>query len=227
MGIRVDLYLRELRELPGDVALGWREQGIRGVGAEIRRVTLGQVRWSNRYLIIERRLEDLSEAGPPAGVLIDAYQGPDWSALAPIAPARALRAFRARSERGGRTCIAAWRDGRPAGYTWVSESIEPEIESLPLVLPDDAVYGWHLHVAPRERGAGIGTALVRARLLHARARGFRREWRAIRADNRPAVRTAVKTGGELLVVGKASLTKRLGGTSAEYEPCLPRPAELE
>ena len=210
VGIRVDLYLRELRDFPGDAALGWREEGIRGVGAELRRVTLGQVRWSNRYLILERRLDDLSEAGLPAGVRIDAFGGPDWSALAPIAPARALRAFRARSERGGRTCIAAWRDGRPVGYTWVSESVEPEIEALPLGLPDDAVYGWHLHVAPRERGAGIGTALVRARLLHARKRGFRREWRAIRADNRPAVRTAVKIGGELMVVGRASLTKRLG-----------------
>jgi GNAT superfamily N-acetyltransferase len=227
MGIRVDLYLRELRDLPRDAALGWREQGIRGVGAELRRVTLGQVRWSNRYLIIERRLADVSHADPPAGVRIDAFQGPDWSVLAPIAPARALRAFRERSERGERTCIVAWRDGRPVGYTWLSASIEREIEALPLALPDDAVYGWHLHVAPRSRGAGIGTALVRARLLHARARGFRREWRAIRADNRPAVRTAVKTGGELLVVGTASLTKRLGGTSADYEPCPPRRAELE
>jgi GNAT superfamily N-acetyltransferase len=74
-------------------------------------------------------------------------------------------------------------------------------------------------VDPRERGRGVGSALVSARLSAARERGHRRAWRVIAPENRPSLRTIEKSsGGAARVVGSLTYVTFFGRMRLRYEP---------
>lgn len=218
LGLRLRLYLRQLGDLPDSCAWAWRERRAAGVADELRLLTTWALRRELRMLVLEQELAAVDMSPPPAGIEIGPLIERDWRALEEIASVRTLRFFRRRLARGGRTCLVARRDGRAVGYSWLSDRLEPDIETYPLPLPPDTVYAWDLYVAAHARGDGIGTALVRARLAYARERGFLRAWRIVDPGNAPSLRTAEKTGGGVCVVGAASFSKRPGRATARYEP---------
>lgn len=186
-------YLHDLRTLPPDALLAWRQRGWDGVRVEIFSRTLDRVVRFGRRLVVEQELANFREVPPPEGVRIDPFMG-DWSRLGEISTRRELDRFRHNAARG-RTCLVAWRAGRPIGYTWISDTMEPATEFYRIPLPADSAYLWDLWVVPAERGSGVGSALVAARLRHARDRGFRSGWRVIAPGNRASLRTLEKTSG--------------------------------
>jgi GNAT superfamily N-acetyltransferase len=217
-GFRLDLYLRDLRDLPQSAAIGWREAGLRGIWSELRNLTLDRLYRTIRLVALEQKLDRARDIPPPADVEIRMLAATDLPGLRDIIRPRALRRFERRLATTGRRCFAAYRDGRVIGYTWSSDLVEPDLETFPLPLPSDAVYCCDLYVVPRERNKGLGSALVSARMADARARGFRRCWRVVERSNRASLRTVEKTGGDARVVGEASFQKTLGRTRARYTP---------
>jgi GNAT superfamily N-acetyltransferase len=167
---------------------------MRASWAVVRDHTVGRVFQHGRVRVVEQRLDLVADVPPPSGLTIAPYAGPDWAPLARFSPPYSAARFR-RAVARGRTCLVAWRDGRAVGYTWISDRLETDLEVFPLVLPADAAYGWNLRVDPAERSGGIGSALVSARLVWARARGYRRMYRVVAPDNAASLRTVAKTAG--------------------------------
>ncbi len=86
--------------------------------------------------------------------------------------------------------------------------MDPDLEFYPLPLPEDAVYLWDLYVIPEERNRGVGSALMSARLQHARGAGFRRAWRVVDAGSRPVLRILQRSaGGGARIAGEVALLK--------------------
>lgn len=171
----------------------------------------------DRFLLVESSLPGDDGGSSVPGVEIRPLEDSDWDPLGQLMTTRKIERFRNRSERG-RTCFVAWRGGRPIGYSWVSERVDPEIEHYPLPLPSDCVYGWDLYVNRDERGGGVGSALARARLRHARERGFARAWRLLEASNAPALRTIQKSSLGVRVLGEVTFVKLLGRVRARDGP---------
>ena len=74
---------------------------------------------------------------------------------------------------------------------------------------------------PSERSNGIGSALARARLAVARARGFREGWRLIARSNLASMRTLKKSSadGETRTVGEIRFVKLFSRLQARFIPC--------
>jgi GNAT superfamily N-acetyltransferase len=200
----ISSYVRDIRTLPDDLVTGWRTAGLAGVKTQFTVRTLHRVFLKLHYLVIEQDLGSVRSLQPPDGVVIERSDG-DRRRLDPILTSHTRESFDARIA-AGRTCLFAHRGGRPLGYTWVSDRIDPEIEFLPLALPDDAAYLWALFVIRSERGRGIGSALTSARLAAAKELGYRLGWRAVSPTNRPSLRTVEKTGADR-IVGEVTITK--------------------
>lgn len=184
-------YLHDARTLPADALRAWRLEGPAGVWSELAvRAVYPLIRFG-RMLVFEQDLVDLQQLPAPAGVEIRRLDEVDLPALSAIATGRTIERFR-RNLASGAACFVAWRGGRPIGCTWTWGRLPPG--DLPISLPADAAYGWGLYVLPAERNVGVGSVLVNARLLHARELGFRRAWRAVKATNRPSLRTVEKAG---------------------------------
>lgn len=192
-----------------DLAITARVGGVEGVWQAVRYRTLNRLYLREKFLLLENPLSRRREPRSVPGVEVRVLEDADWGALEQAITTLNIRRFRARLERG-RTCFVAWRGGRPIGYTWMSEQIDPEIEYHPIPLPSDAVLGWDLYVNRAERSRGVGSALVDARLAYARERGFRRSWRLIAPRNAPALRTAEKVGGEVRLLGELTFVRVLG-----------------
>jgi GNAT superfamily N-acetyltransferase len=202
-------YWQDLKTFPEDAAHAWRTSGWRGVWAELADRTLHRVYRRGRMLVVEQPLDELPPLRVPAGVEIREIHPDELERLRPLVTTRTLTRFRSYMDHGG-ICLVASRRGDPVGYTWIAGRMLPGIESIPIDLPADAVYGWALYVMPTERGSGVGSALVAARLASAQRRGYRLAWRAIRITNRPALRTLEKTdGGSARVVRDVSYLKLL------------------
>ena len=195
-----------LRSLYRDIRIGVRTAGLSEFGSQVLAETIGRVHEQQRLLVIEQDLAVVREVRTPEGVEIEPFTG-DWAGLSPIMTSRAMARFRKRFD-AGRTCLLAHREDRPIGYTWISHSMDPDIEFLPLALPEDAAYLWDLFVIRGERGSGTGSALTSARLAAARSSGFKLGWRAISPDNKPSVRTAEKTGS-VRIIGELTYRRAL------------------
>ena len=185
-----------IRSLPSDLAVAWRTDGRAGLRALL---PIGRLYIRRHFLVIEQELREVIEVAPPPGVEIEPA-GEDCARLRPILRSRQLALFDRRLA-AGRTCLIATREGRPVGYTWISERVDLALEHHPLALPPDAAYLWDLFVVKDERGSGIGSALVSARLALARSRGHRVGWRLGSPDNRASLRTAEKTGKVKIFLG--------------------------
>lgn len=211
-------YLEDVRTFPSDAALGWRQEGLRGIWREIRSRTLGRVFWSDRLLVIEQDLGLVREAPDPAGVAIEVLAASNLGSLAEIAGSRQVRRFRRAASRGC-VCLAARRERRLVGYTWIADRLDPEVSGGAIEMPTDAAYLFDLYVAPEERSRGVGSALVRARMRCARERGFRRGWRMIAPSNRPSLRTLEKTsGGRARVIGELRRLKLFRRVHVRFRP---------
>jgi GNAT superfamily N-acetyltransferase len=202
-------YWHDLISFPEDAAHAWRTSGWRGVWAEVADRTLHRVFRRGRMLVAEQPLDALPPLHVPDGVEIREIGADELELLRTLVTSRTLTRFSSYMHHGG-ICLVASRRGDPVGYTWIAGRMLPGIESIPIDLPGDAAYGWALYVKPSERGSGVGSALVAARLLSAQRRGYRRAWRAIRITNRPALRTLEKTGsGTARIVRDVSYLKLL------------------
>src|SRR5215210_2218936 len=198
-----------------DLALMWRSGGIEAVRDAILHRSVHRVYRRRRFLVLKHDLlADPVQQVPPSGVEIRSLSDRDSPSLPALVITRAIELFRRRAA-AGRTCLLAWRARCPIGHAWMSERIDPEIESYPIPLPSDSGYLWDLYVDPEERRGGVGAALVAARVGYARERGLRRGWNFVAPDNPGAIRAAAKgTAGGVRVVGTATLVRVLGRARA-------------
>jgi GNAT superfamily N-acetyltransferase len=207
-----------------DVRIGIATAGMVGFLDRVRDGLIGPFISRVHLMVIEQNLHAVRDNPAPAGVTVEGFTG-DWATADGLLTARMRERFTRRSD-AGRHCLVARRDGRIVGYTWISGTIDPGIEELPLALPEDAAYLWDLFVPVTERGTGIGSALTSARMTFAASLGFRVGWRAISPTNRPSVRTAEKTG-DVLVLGEIRIGKTLGRRSYSEERFEDRPLLTE
>lgn len=214
---RLSRWLRDARTFPADARAAWRREGPSGVWGALRVRTLDRVFAVGRLLVIENDLRDGPEVPVPHGVTVGPFAG-DWEALAGLAGQRGRERFRRASARG-RVCFVAWRGPHPIGYTWFAEELDPEFDPTGIALPPGTAYGTDLYVAPAERNAGVGSALLSARLRHARERGFARAWRMVAPSNRPSLRTVEKACGPTLrVVCELRTLRVLGWRRVRVRP---------
>jgi GNAT superfamily N-acetyltransferase len=208
---------RALSDLRRDAVMTWSYGGAREIREAFLERTLHRLYRRRTGLLFEEDTAAASQAPPPDGVEVRTLANGDWAGIAAGLTTRALDRLR-RDMTPGNTCLVAWRGERAVGYTWLSEPGAAR-EELPLPLPPDVVYGRDLWVDPRERSRGVGSALVRARLAHARARGFPRSWRIVIDGNRPALRTLERSsGGGARLLGKVHYVTCLGRTRKRYQP---------
>jgi GNAT superfamily N-acetyltransferase len=212
---------RALHDFRRDAAITWDYGGPAAIWSALLDRTIRRLYRRQRGILFEEDLTAVREERPPPGVEIRVLADRDWEPVARALTTRAFARFR-RNTMPGDTCLVAWRGERPVGFTWMSEPGR-KLESLPVPLPSDAVYGRDLWVDPRERRRGVGSALVRARLAYTRQRGFRRTWRIILEDNRPAFRTLERSsGGDARVLGTVLYVTFLGRMRIRYEPGVAR-----
>ena len=61
----------------------------------------------------------------------------------------------------GDRCLAAWCEGRMAGFAWLSRSLAPHDDGVFVKVPEGAEYRYKVLVLPEFRGRGIARALYR------------------------------------------------------------------
>ena len=215
---RLAAYLTDIRTLPADAALGYRNEGVRGAWKAVATRSLHRLLRTGRLIVFAHQLDREVDVPPlPPGVRISRGSELDVPALSSLIGQRELVRFRELMARG-RHCLIAWRDDRPVGYTWVAGGVGPDVTMwpLPFEFPSDAAYLWNLYVLPTERSSGIGTALARARLQLARELGFREGWRMVAPTNRASLRTVEKSGSGTRVIGKLKFVQLLGRTYGRF-----------
>jgi hypothetical protein len=132
-------YVADLVTFPGDAALAYRNEGLRGVWAAITPRTIHRLVRISRLTIFAQPLGVIPDIRMPAGVTIAPLRPQQIPLLAPIAGERDRERFRRLMEIGC-TGLVAWRGDRPVGYTWVATEMRPEVSHCPLVLPAEAAY---------------------------------------------------------------------------------------
>lgn len=177
-----------IEDFTADVAAAWRQGGAGAMSDELREWLLYPAARHGQLLLVEQVLPDAIEVRPPPGVRIERLDEGHWDALAAICNRRMLRRHRRALQRE-RVGVLAIRDERVLGYTWLSDRMDRDLEVYPIKLGSKAVYGWNLFVDPGERGKGIGSALVRARMRMARDLGYETTMRVIDPENQPAIAT--------------------------------------
>jgi GNAT superfamily N-acetyltransferase len=211
-------YAADLASFPGDAALAYRNEGLRGVWDAVAARTVHRVLRASRLTVFAQTLEHIPDAPPPSGIRIDRLRVESVEALAPITGERDRERFRRLLEIG---CIglAAWRGERPVGYAWVAPEMQPEVSRCPLELPPHAAYLWDLYVVPSERRSGLGSALAAERLRAARGLGKSEGWRMITPDNTASLRTLRRSGAAPRVVGELRYVKLGPRLFVRFTPC--------
>ena len=215
-------YAADLATLPGDAAVGYRMEGMRGVWDAVACRTVHRVIRASRLTVFAQVLDHLPEVVPPAGVTISRLGSDQVEALAPIAGERERERFRGRLALG---CVglAAWKAGRPLGYAWIAREMRPEVSLYPLQLPRHAAYLFDLYVVPAARCGGLGSALAAARLRTARELGFTEGWRMVAPENVASLRTLRRTGLQPRVVGEVRCLKLGPRLLGRFTPRPPPP----
>jgi GNAT superfamily N-acetyltransferase len=202
---------------------GARDRGDwRAAAREIQEFLYDRVFRHGRLVVMEQDLDRVPAIPAPPGVeirpLVLTSPAGEWSAVETLAGVRRALRFRKALARG-RVCLVAWRNARAIGYAWLAERVDADLESFPVPLPRGAVYAAALFVAPPERGAGVGAALVSARLLEGRKRGYRSAWRVADPRNHAGLRTIERSsGGGNRVVGTLRYAKLLGRSVGRFHP---------
>jgi GNAT superfamily N-acetyltransferase len=203
---RLSKYLADLVTFPGDAALAFRNEGLRGVWGAITPRTVHRIVRVSRLRIFAQPLDRIPAVTRPAGVTIARLRPEEIPSLTAVAGERDRGRFRRLLEIG---CVGlvAWRAARPVGYAWVATEMHPEVSHCPLELPAGAAYLWDMYVVPAERSGGVGSALASERLHTARALGCSEGWRMITPDNAPSLRTLYRSGRTTRVVGEMRYLK--------------------
>jgi GNAT superfamily N-acetyltransferase len=213
-------YAADLVTFPGDAALAFRNEGLRGVWGAIAPRTIHRVARVSRLTVFAQPLHEIPDLRPPAGVSIAALRLEQIPALSRIAGQLDRERFRRLLEIG---CVGlvAWRGSRPVGYAWVATEMRPEVSQCPLELPAHAAYLWDLYVVPAERGSGVGSALASERLRAARALGRTEGWRMITPGNSASLGTLRRSGAATRVVGQMRYFKLGSRLFARFTPRRP------
>lgn len=213
-------YAADLTSLPGDAAVGYRNEGLRGAWDALAARTVHRVIRASRLTLFAQTLERIPDVAPPTGIRIERLREASLEALAPIAGERERDRFRRLLDVG---CIGlvAWRGERPVGYAWVAAEMRPEVSHCPLELPPHAAYLWDLYVVPAERRSGLGSALAAERLRTARDLGRSEGWRMITPDNTASLSTLRRSGARPRVVGELRYLKLGPRLFARFTPCPP------
>ena len=216
---RLRSYLHDIRTLPADAMLGYRNEGARGVWKSVAARSLHRLVRGGRLIVFAHPLEVKRDLELPAGVAITSASEQDWTALAGMVGQRELSRFGALHAKG-RRCLIAWRGNKPVGYAWVANEIGPDVTlwPFPVQFPRTAAYLWNLYVLPSERSSGIGSALAHARLQLAREMGFREAWRMVAPSNTASLRTVRKSATATRVVGNITFIQLLNRTYARFTP---------
>ena len=213
-------YAADLATFPGDAALAFRNDGLRGVWETIAPRTLHRVVRFSRLRVFAQPLDVIPELAAPDGVTIAPLQLAQIPLLAPIAGVRDRERFR-RLLGTGCSGLVAWRGARAVGYAWVATEMRPEVSQCRLELPATAAYLWDLYVVPAERGSGVGSALASERLRTARALGRTEGWRVITPDNAASLRTLHRSGASTRLVGEIRYLKVGSRLYSRFSPCQP------
>jgi GNAT superfamily N-acetyltransferase len=215
---RIARFVSRWEGFPAEARRAYRIGGM----AELRHVVAERsvylVFRRDRMVVIAQRLDSIREVPAPPGVTITIGTSSDWDLASEISSVQDIALFRKRLA-AGRTCLLAWRDNKPIGYTWLSERMGPDVTACTLPLPAHAAYFYDLYVIPVERSSGVGTALVSARLRLARERGFAEGWRTVSVENGASLRTAEKTSGKgTRIVGEMTYVKILDRMFPRFAP---------
>jgi GNAT superfamily N-acetyltransferase len=213
-------YVTDLVTFPGDAALAFRNEGVRGVWGAIAPRTVHRVVRACRLTVFAQPLHKIPDLRPPAGVSIAPLRLEQIPALSQIAGVLDRERFR-RLLQIGCVGLVAWRGSRPVGYAWVATEMRPEVSQCPLELPANAAYLWDLYVVPAERGSGVGSALARERLRAARVLGRTEGWRMIAPDNTASLGTLRRSGAATRVVGQIRYFKLGSRLFARFTPRRP------
>lgn len=213
---RWEKYLEDARTLPSDAAIGWRNDGWRGVWDALALRSVYRIFRRGRLVVYAQPVAGVRDIPPPPGVTLSMLAEADWPALERFLTVRDYQRFRTLHAHGHRG-ILAWREGTPIGYAWVALRIEPSVTQCPLPLPGHAAYLWDLFVTPPERSSGVGSALASARLRVARECGRAEGWRMIEESNRASLRTLAKSAGTTRVVGVMIFRKIGARMDARFE----------
>jgi len=206
---RIVRFVNHWRGFPAEARRAYRVGGMSELREVVADRSVHLLFRRDRMVVIAQRLDAIREVAVPSGVTITVAQPSDWDLMSGMSSTRDIELFRNRQIEG-RTCLIAWRDGRPIGYTWFSERMGPDVTACTIPLPSHAAYLYDLYVTPSERGTGVGSALVTARLKAARERGFTEGWRMISVGNGASLRTAEKTASAgTRVVGELTYVKVL------------------
>jgi GNAT superfamily N-acetyltransferase len=211
-------YVADLVTLPGDAALAYRHEGLRGIWEAIAPRTIHRIVRSSRLTVFAQPLDAIPQVRPPAGVTIERLRPDQIPSLDSIAGERDRERFR-RLLRIGCIGLVAWRGDRPVGYGWVATEMRPEVSQCPMALPPDAAYLWDLYVIPAERRTGVGSALASERLRTARALGYAEGWRTIAPDNVASLTTLRRSGAVTRVVGELRYLKIGTRLFTRFTPC--------
>jgi ribosomal protein S18 acetylase RimI-like enzyme len=216
---RLTTYLHDLRTLPGDALLAHRRDGMNGAWQAVAGRSLHRLVQCGRLLIFSQSLNQRVDVEVPAGVRITRAVAADWPALGRLVGQREVERFGLLLARG-RSCLIAWRDGKPVGYAWVAGQMGPDVSlwPLPVDVPAGTAYFWNLYVVPRERSSGLGSALAAERLRLAQEAGYREGWRMVAPSNGPSLRTVQKTATGTRLVGEIRFLQLLGCTYARFIP---------
>lgn len=212
-------YVEDCRTLPGDAALGYRNEGIRGVWKALASRTLHRCFQAGRVVVFAQSLDQEPKISPPPGIVIEPLAEGECARLATLIGRMELARFSARLAQG-RHCVVAWRGSQPVGYGWVAERMGPDnaLWPPPFELPEYAAYLCNLYVLPSERRNGVGSALARARLRRAWELGYRAGWRVIAVSNEASLRTIKNSSGAARVVGQVRYVQLLGRTYSRFRP---------
>jgi GNAT superfamily N-acetyltransferase len=213
-------YAADLVTFPGDAALAYKNEGLRGVWGAIAPRTMYRVVRASRLTVFAQPLQEIPDVRPPAGVSIAPLRLEQIPALSRIAGELDRQRFRRLLEIG---CVGlvAWRGSRPVGYAWVATEMRPEVSPCPLELPAHAAYLWDLYVVPAARGSGVGSALASERLRAARVLGRTEGWRMITPDNTASLGTLRRSGAATRVVGQIRYFKLGSRLFARFTPRRP------
>jgi GNAT superfamily N-acetyltransferase len=215
---RIARFVNHWRGFPAEARRAYRVGGMTELRQAVAERSVHLLFRRDRMVIIADPLDAFREVAVPPGVTITVARSSDWGLMSGMASARDIELFRNRQIQG-RTCLIAWRDARPIGYTWFSERMGPDVTACTIPLPSHAAYLYDLYVTPSERGTGVGSALVTARLNAARERGFTEGWRMISVGNGASLRTAEKTASEgTRVVGELTYFKVLDRMYPRFTP---------
>jgi GNAT superfamily N-acetyltransferase len=215
-------YVADLVTFPGDAALAYQNEGLRGVWGAIAPRTIHRVVRASRLTVFAQPLHQIPNVEPPAGVSIAPLRLEQIPLLSRIAGELDRERFRRLLEIG---CVGlvAWRGGRPVGYAWVATEMRPEVSQCPLDLPANAAYLWDLYVVPAERGSGVGSALASERLRAARGLGRTEGWRMITPGNTASLGTLRRSSAFTRVVGRMRYFKLGNRLFAQFTPYRPAP----